>query len=90
MNFFQHPSNTRALGAPKGVAIEDCRALPVTDIQIRLFDGTLGTIPGIVSFWKPTPEELQKLNAGEPVYLQVWDRTHCPLYIGVGTPFVES
>jgi hypothetical protein len=55
-----------------------------------LFDGTLGTIPGIVSFWKPTPEELQKLNAGEPVYLQVWDRTHCPLYIGVGTPFVES
>lgn len=36
-----------------------------------------------ISAWMPTPDELVRLNAGEPVYLSVWGNGHPPVYVGV-------
>lgn len=76
MDFFQHPSNNRVLGAPPGVPIEQCRALPVTD---TMFEGR----KAVASFWRPSPEELAGLNEGKAVVLVVAGSTHPPLFVGV-------
>jgi len=74
MNTHQHPSCNFVLDPPKGDT--DCRPLPI----LRMTD--TGGLPVVVSFWKPTPEELAQLNAGGVVALHVWGRTHAPLYVG--------
>lgn len=76
MNFIQHKSNTRVLGAPTGVPIDVCRALPITDT-------VMNEMPAVASFWRPDVEELALLNAGKPVVLIVAGVTHAPLYVGV-------
>lgn len=76
MDFIQHPSNNRVLGAPAGVPIEECRALFITDTAMN-------GAHAIASFWKPSPEELALLNAGKPVVLIVQGYTHPPLFVGV-------
>ena len=58
----QHPSNHDVLGAPPGVAIEDCKALPIT--RARFEDGT----PVVCSFWEPNAAELAALAAGASGY----------------------
>ena len=77
MEFIQHSSNNRVLGAPEGVPIEECRALPVTDMMV---DGR----PVVASFWKPDANELAALNAGHPVILMIQGFTHAPVMVGVG------
>lgn len=74
----QHPSNNDVLRAPAGVEIESCRPLAITRV-------TYGPeyMPGVVSYWQPSPEELALLNAGRPVYLSCWGMTHPPVAIGV-------
>lgn len=76
MNAIQHPSNNRVLGAPPGVPIEECRALPITDTELNGY-------PAVASFWRPEPEELAALNAGKAVVLVVAGHTHPPLFVGV-------
>ena len=50
----------------------------VADLRvIRTEDGRF------ISAWMPTPDELVRLNAGEPVYLSVWGNVHPPVYVGV-------
>ena len=50
----------------------------VADLRvIRTEDGRF------ISAWLPTPDELVRLNAGEPVYLSVWGNGHPPVYVGV-------
>ena len=50
----------------------------VADLRvIRTEDGRF------ISAWVPTPDELVRLNAGEPVYLSVWGNGHPPVYVGV-------
>lgn len=77
MNRHQHPSNNAILGAPAGMPIDECAALPVT--RIYYSDGT----PAVASFWKPTPDELALLNRGQAVRLTVLGGTHPPLVLGV-------
>lgn len=72
----QHPSNNRVLGAPKGVPIEDCKALAVTDT-------VMNDAPAVASFWRPDAQELALLNAGKAVVLMVQGQTHAPLFVGV-------
>lgn len=75
MNFEHHPSNNMILGAPKGT--EDwVSKLPAT--MMVQDDGTV-----IASFWKPTPEELAQLNAGQHVVLYVYGTSHPVVAIGV-------
>lgn len=76
MDFQQHPSNNGVLGAPKGVPIDECRALPVTHTE-------LNGSPCVASFWKPDAQELALLNAGKPVILFVQGATHPPLSVCV-------
>ena len=50
----------------------------VADLRvIRTEDGRF------ISAWVPTPDELVRLNAGEPVYLSVWGNGHPPVSVGV-------
>ena len=58
MEKFQHPKCNAVLGAPPGMSIEQCSALPITRIQYE--DGTQGCL----SYWKPSSAELEKLNQG--------------------------
>lgn len=78
MRFTQHPSNNRVLGAPKGwdQGALNCGALPVTDTVVE-------GLPAIVSFWKPDPEELQALLAGESVALYVIGQSMPPVMVAV-------
>lgn len=72
----QHPSNNSVLGAPPGVSIEDCRALPITR---GLVDGK----PVCISYWKPTDAEIELILRGKCVALWVWGMTHAPVAVGV-------
>jgi hypothetical protein len=78
MNRMQHPSNNAVLGAPLGWDQEQlpCGALPITRAE---WDG----MPAVVSFWKPTSEELALLNAGGSVALWVIGETMPPVSIAV-------
>lgn len=82
MNMIQHSMCNDVLGAPPGVPIEECRALP-----IMRFLGTEGIgvegAPYMASFWKPTPEELKLIAEGYPVVLMIQGMTHAPLSVGV-------
>lgn len=77
MNRTQHRSNNAVLGAPPGVPIEECNALPIT--RIVYSDGT----PAVVSYWTPTPAEMALIAQGAPVRLAVLGTTHPPLMLGV-------
>lgn len=78
MNRHQHPSNNGVLGAPEGwnQAELPCGALPITRMEA---DGH----PAVVSFWKPTAEELAMLNAGGSVALWVLGQSMPPVSVEV-------
>lgn len=77
MNRHQHPTNNDVLGAPPGVPLEECNALPITRIEY-----SCGT-PAVASYWRPTPAELVLLAQGATVRLTVLGTTHPPLMLGV-------
>ena len=77
MHRHQHHSNNGVLGAPPGVPIDECNALPIT--RILYSDGT----PAVSSYWHPTPAELALLAQGYSVRLTVLGTTHAPLMLGV-------
>ena len=77
MNRHQHPTNNAVLGAPPGVPIDECNALPITRIQY--IDGT----PAVDSYWMPSADDLALLNQGRAVRLAVLGATHPPLMLGV-------
>lgn len=72
MQFIDHPACNSTFGAPAGTQ-DSVGAL-------RVVQGTceLGGRPCNVnvSFWQPSAEELALLNAGEPVQLWVFGRSH--------------
>ena len=78
MNRMQHPSNNAVLGAPKDwdQGALPCNALPVTRTE---WDG----MPAVVSFWKPTTEEIAAMQAGQPVVLWVAGSTMPPVALMV-------
>ena len=66
MNRTQHPSNNDVLGAPKGwdQSTAKVSALPITRTEMDGHDA-------IISFWKPTPEEIEELKNGGLIALWV-------------------
>jgi hypothetical protein len=78
MQFTQHASNNAVLCAPADWdhSSVNCSALPITRTQVA-------GQPVMVSFWRPTAEELALLNAGHQVSLYVYGTTHPPVSIGV-------
>ena len=45
--------------------------------------------PVIVTAWRPSNEELVKINLGEPVYLVVWGEAMQPACVTVDNPFEQ-
>lgn len=78
MDRMQHPSNNAVLGAPVGWDQKElpCGALPITRTD---WDG----LPAVVSFWRPTAEELALLAAGGSVALWLIGNTMPPASLAV-------
>jgi hypothetical protein len=78
MNKAQHRSNNGVLGAPAGW---DQAALPVDALPITrtTYDG----VDAIVSFWRPTPDEVEALRRGAVVMLSVIGTSMPPVAVGV-------
>ena len=78
MNKIQHPSNNAVLGAPSGwdQSALECGALAITQLEV-------GGCPAMVSFWKPTADELADLNAGAAVSLWIYGAAHPPVSVQV-------
>jgi len=78
MNRAQHPSNNAVLGAPVGRVQGElpCGALPITRTEIA-------GMPVVVSYWRPSPEELQQLAAGAYVAVYAIGQTVPPMSIEV-------
>lgn len=77
MRYIQHSTNNDVLGAPPGMSIDECGALPITRALAE--DGH----HVMQSFWLPDAVELAALNAGHPVILQIRGVTHAPLLVAV-------
>ena len=67
---------TRVLGKPVSMTDEQCGSLAILDMQ---HDGQ----PVMVSAWHPTPDEVRRMAAGEPVYLWVYGTAHPPVALSV-------
>ncbi len=72
---------TRVLGKPKdwdeSHPDQRCGALAVLDIP----PGQGG--PAMVSAWFPTPDEVERLRQGQPVYLSIFGTGHPPVALWV-------
>jgi hypothetical protein len=40
----------------------------------------------LVSAWRPSKEELKRLNEGQPLYLHIWTAQHPVVALSVGKP----
>jgi hypothetical protein len=72
---------THDLGAPKDWAKERdgvCATLPVRTEIIN------GGLPSMTSAWLPTPEEIERIAAGAPIFLRVVSISHPPVMLEVG------
>lgn len=78
MIILEFEEQTRVLGAPKGWDQKQlqCGMLPIADV---MWDG----VQAMVSYWKPTPEELAQLNAGAHIQLSVVGTSHPPVSVDV-------
>jgi hypothetical protein len=77
MIILEFDAQTRVLNAPAGWNESQpiqCGMLPIEDTA---FDG----IPAMVSYWKPTPEELAVLIAGGHIRLIVYGAQHPPVWV---------
>lgn len=70
---------TRVLGKSQGFF-----GLPIRDGTTT--ERVVGDTPCMVSAWSPTPDELERLNAGARVYLKVLGTVHPPVLLEVGEP----
>lgn len=71
---------TRIIGKSQGYL-----GLPIRDEMVQCTVNGEGT-PAMVTAWTPTPDELDRLNAGASVHLRVLGISHPPVMIGVGEP----
>lgn len=78
MNCYRHHTNNDVLGAPKGwdQAQLPCGALPITRTECE-------GIPAVVSYWKPSENELAILVAGGSIALWVIGSTMPPVMLVV-------
>lgn len=78
MNKHQHLSNNDVLGAPVGWDQGElaCAAIPITRTQFNGMDA-------VVSYWRPSAEELAVLNAGGSIELAILGRTMPPVSLSV-------
>jgi hypothetical protein len=46
--------------------------------------------PYIITAWRPTPEELVKINLGEPVWLHIVSHRMPPVSVTMDNPFQDN
>ena len=69
---------TRVLGKSQGYL-----GLPLKDVLINsTVDGP--ETPAMETAWLPTPDEIERINAGAPVVLRVLGTQHPPVMLEVG------
>ena len=73
-----HPSNTRRLGVPK-----DWDQSKGSCVPLEITDSMLCGVPCVVSFWRPTPHELEQLGAGASVSLWIAGTSMPPVSVAV-------
>jgi hypothetical protein len=69
---------TRVLGKSQGYL-----GLPIRDEVITCSVGGEGT-PCMVTAWFPTPDEIERINAGAPIHLRIVGTGHPPVMLNVG------
>lgn len=74
MDIIRHESTTRELGAPKtwDQTESECVTLPIVDVPTPQGNA-------MISFWKPSHEELAELNANGVIELWVFGKNHHPV-----------
>jgi hypothetical protein len=83
MQPIQHKSSNDVLRPPAGASRDVCRPLYITRVLYGpAGDGGL-SVPGVISYWQPTAEQLALLNQGHPVFLSCLGQTHPPVSLGV-------
>lgn len=73
MNPIRFTESNTVMHRPANMTEEEC-----ADVHAYA-DGNI-----VVTAWTPTPEELVKLNLGEPVYLCVTGQTMPPVSLSIG------
>lgn len=75
---------TRVLGKSQGYL-----RLPLKDVLINSsVDGP--ETPAMETAWLPTPDEIERINAGAPVILCVLGVVHPPVMVTVGQPSTSA
>ena len=46
--------------------------------------------PAVITAWRPTMEELVRINLGEPIWLSMIGETMQPVSIGLDSPFEKK
>lgn len=65
---------------PKGLTVEQCRPLPITRVVYP--DGH----EGVMSFWRPTNEEIAMLINGASICVIFAGNQHPPMRLAIGAP----
>lgn len=71
---------TNWLGAPEGW--EPDKNGPCVHLAVK--HECCGNVDTLTSAWEPTPEDIQKIMAGAPIYLRVVGITHPTVNVFVG------
>jgi hypothetical protein len=79
MNIQRIQGATRVLGKSQGYL-----GLPVRD---QVMDcPPAGIVPTMTTAWEPTPDELEAIARGAPVYVRIFGTMHPPITVYVGEP----
>lgn len=70
---------TRVVGKQQG-----CMGLPIRDEMINCSVNGPET-PVMVTAWMPTPDEIERINAGAPIHLRLLGTAHPPVLLEVGS-----
>lgn len=78
MRKYQHPTNNVILeyGDPAGIFEE--RTVPATRAMLEI------GIPGFLSFWQPSREEIELISQGKPIALLLAGNEHPRVKLMVG------
>ncbi|MHA4844434.1 hypothetical protein ACX0G7_09730 [Flavitalea antarctica] len=85
MNPFNFPEATKVFTKPGDWKDKDCFSIAAWEGEQTLPSGD--KTPHIITAWKPTPAELEKLNAGGSVYLSLCADGLPPHYLTAHSPF---
>lgn len=78
------PQANFTFSKPQGVKDEDCS-------DLRVFKGhdTEG-VPVIISQWQPSKEDIEAINQGKPIYLQIMGYGMPPVSLYTENPFIPN